>query len=718
MDNEGSMNLYRYLSIVFKYKWLVLLLFLILFISGMFVVMKSQEMYAAQTKILVNYQMSGTNDMSRYFMSGTIRYLVKTYSLTIVSNQVLEKTRKILDLPYSIGYLRSHLFVETEEGTNLIKVSGTLPDKEHVALFINTLIDQYIILQTGFMTEDSVKAKNYIQEQLQVVGADRKCIQEKIRDFKEKNGIVDVKTEMQNLVERFSALRLSKTTSIMERKSVNETLAKVNRELSKIKDSGEAKIINDIETSPEYAAYKKLQQEYEEASMVYKEGSSYIKAVKIKLDDLKNKLFNRISSTDSNVSLLSLYSQKTLLEQRLVELNYEIVKTDFILQSMEQQHKSIPEKEMEYQDLMADLTINEKLYNILLEQEKELELAKITQGSTIRVVDRAIQPSRPITTSKVRYLLFITLLALIVSVGFAFLIEYIDTTVKPSDNIEKIFDANLIGKIPEIYKGDEKLSKWAIITGQRAKYITRSFKENLITNISKKSTINESYKELRTLLSYSKEFKNKEGAKTMLVTSSETKEGKSITGANLSIILSLNRKKTVLIDADMRKPAQHRIFERVNNVGLTDYFESSITDVKKIIQAGVNPYHDLITCGPHTHNSSEYLDSPKVFELIDKLSALGYEYIIFDTPPVNALTDAVVLSNKLDGVLFVIRSNQIGRHRVQIALENIKKSGGNILGLILNGIPLRGGYGYYYYYYGQTYYYSYDDVDANEEKKA
>ncbi|MCK5224406.1 hypothetical protein KAR04_06525, partial [Candidatus Calescamantes bacterium] len=394
MDNEGSMNLYRYLSIVFKYKWLVLLLFLILFISGMFVVMKSQEMYAAQTKILVNYQMSGTNDMSRYFMSGTIRYLVKTYSLTIVSNQVLEKTRKILDLPYSIGYLRSHLFVETEEGTNLIKVSGTLPDKEHVALFINTLIDQYIILQTGFMTEDSVKAKNYIQEQLQVVGADRKCIQEKIRDFKEKNGIVDVKTEMQNLVERFSALRLSKTTSIMERKSVNETLAKVNRELSKIKDSGEAKIINDIETSPEYAAYKKLQQEYEEASMVYKEGSSYIKAVKIKLDDLKNKLFNRISSTDSNVSLLSLYSQKTLLEQRLVELNYEIVKTDFILQSMEQQHKSIPEKEMEYQDLMADLTINEKLYNILLEQEKELELAKITQGSTIRVVDRAIQPSR------------------------------------------------------------------------------------------------------------------------------------------------------------------------------------------------------------------------------------------------------------------------------------------------------------------------------------
>ena len=132
----------------------------------------------------------------------------------------------------------------------------------------------------------------------------------------------------------------------------------------------------------------------------------------------------------------------------------------------------------------------------------------------------------------------------------------------------------------------------------------------------------------------------------------------------------------------------------------------------------MNPYHDLITCGPHTHNSSEYLDSPKVYELIEQLSALGYEYIIFDTPPVNALTDAVVLSNKLDGVLFVIRSNQIGRHRVQIALENIKKSGGNILGLILNGIPLRGGYGYYYYYYGQTYYYSYDDVDANEEKKA
>ena len=197
----------------------------------------------------------------------------------------------------------------------------------------------------------------------------------------------------------------------------------------------------------------------------------------------------------------------------------------------------------------------------------------------------------------------------------------------------------------------------------------------------------------------------------MIITSSETKEGKSITVANLSIILSLNKKKTIVIDADMRKPALHRIFNVSNNLGVTNYFEGTVKNAKEIIFSGVNPYHSILPCGPHTRSSSEFLDSPKVFKLIKELSDLGYEYILFDTPPVNALTDAVVLSNKVDGVLFVIRSNQIGRHRVKLAIDSLKKSGGNLIGVVLNGIPLRGGYGYYYYYYGQTYYYNYDDVD-------
>ena len=722
MENEGSLNIYRYISIVVKYRWLVLIMFVILIISGMFVVTKQKDMYAAHSKILVNYQMGGvSSDISRFFMKGTIAYLVKTYSLTIVSNGVLQTTKDQLHLPYSVGYLRNHVFVTTEEGTNLINISATLADKELVSKFLNTLIENYIELQKNFLTQDSNRARIYIKEQLNIIEKDLGDLQTQIKEFKEKNGVVDVAAETQKLVETFSQLRYEKLSAINEKKSVNSSLSKVNKTINKLKSGGQKNLISSIEKSPEYNSYIALQEEYEKASLYYSPDSNYMKLLDEKLKQLKEKIYSSASKAGvAGYSIAALFAQKSGLEKRLISLNLEIKKTNNMLGSLDNEFRGIPEKEREYSNLMRKLTVNEKLYSMLLEQEKELALQQVSTGSTIRVVDKAVPAGRPVTTSKVSYALFVFIFSLVVAIGFAFLIEYLDVTVKPSDNIEKIFKVDVLGKIPEITQSDKKLTKWQIIFGKRGKSGIRTFKDNLLTQIDERSTIHESYKELRTLLNYSKLLKEKEFGKSILITSSETKEGKSITAANLSIILAKNKKKVVLIDADMRKPAQHRIFALENSTGLTNYFDGTIglDKVEHIIKPGINPYHYLITCGPHSHHSSEYLDSDDVIKLNDKLGKMGFEYILFDTPPVNALTDAVVLSNKIDGVIFVIRANQISRHRVQLALEGLRKNEDtHILGAVLNGIPLRGGYGYYYYYYGQTYYYSYYSEDKENEKE-
>ena len=721
MENEGSINIYRYISIVVKYRWLVLIMFLLLIISGMFVVAKQKDMYAAHSKILVNYQMGGvSSDISRFFMKGTIAYLVKTYSLTIVSNRVIKKTKEDLNLPYSIGYLRSHVFVTAEEGTNLINISATLDDKVMVAKFLNTLIKNYVIMQKNFLTEDSDRARTYINEQLGIIEKDMNNLQTQIKDFKEKNGVVDVAAETQKLVETFSQLRYEKLAAINEKKSVLTSLNTINKTIDKLKIGDKKNLISSIENSPEYNSYITLQEEYEKASLYYEPSSNYMKLLDEKLKDLKKKIYSSAAKIGAEgYSIATLFSQKSDLEKRLIALNLEINKTDNMLSSLDNEFKGIPEQERDYSDLMRKLGVNEKLYSMLLEQEKELALQQVSTGSTIRVVDEAVPASRPVTTSKVSYALFVFIFSLVVAVGFAFLIEYMDTTVKPSDNIEKLFKIDVLGKIPEISQSEKKLTRWQIIFGKRDSKGIRSFKDNLLTSIDERSTIHESYKELRTLLNYSKYLKGKELGKSIMITSSETKEGKSITAANLSIVLAKNNKKVVLIDADMRKPAVHRIFSLENSTGLTNYFDGTIKldKIEDIIQPGINSYHSIITCGPHSHHSSEYLDSENVKKLIDKLSQKGYEYIIFDTPPVNALTDAVVLSNKVDGVIFVIRANQISRHRVQLALEGLRKNENtNIIGAVLNGISLRGGYGYYYYYYGQTYYYSYYSEDKDKAK--
>ena len=722
MENEKAPNIYRYISIVVKYKWLVLAMFLILTISGIFAVVKQKVMYAAHSKLLVNnnYQTSGiSSDISRSFIKGNIDYMIKTCSLIIVSKRVLQATKKQLNLPHSIAYLRNHVLVTIEEGTNLINVSATLDDKEMVTKFLNSLIKNYIGFQKELMTHSYNKKRAFIKEQLNIVEKDSNHLQKQIKEFKEKNNVVDVDAETQNLVETFSQLRYKKLAAISEKKSVTISMDKINKTIDKLKSTGQKNLISSIEISPEYNSYLALQKEYETASLYYSPNSQYMKLLNEKLKEFRKKIYSSaLKASNAGYSVATLLTQKNELKKQLIVLNLKIKKLNIILVGLNNEFKNIPELEREYSSFMRKLTINEKLYNILLEQDKDLALQQVSTGSNISVVDEAILVSRPVSTSKVNYTLFIFIFSLIVSVGFAFLLEYMDVTVKPSDNIEKIFKVEVLGKIPEISQSEKKLTKWQIIFGKRGKK-GRTFKDNLLTQIDERSPIYESYKELGILLNYSKFLRDKEFGKSILITSSETREGKSITAANLSIILAKSKKKVVLIDADMRKPVQHRIFSLENSIGLTNYFDGNIKldEIGKIIQPGINRYHYIITCGPHSHHYSEYFGSDDLNKLMHKLRKMGFEYILFDTPPVNVLTDVLVLSNKVDGVLFVIRANQISKYRLQIALESLRRNKNtHIIGAVLNDIPLRGGYGYYYYYYGQTYYYSYYSEDKDNEE--
>nr|WP_156112669.1 CpsD/CapB family tyrosine-protein kinase [Halobacillus sp. BBL2006] len=216
---------------------------------------------------------------------------------------------------------------------------------------------------------------------------------------------------------------------------------------------------------------------------------------------------------------------------------------------------------------------------------------------------------------------------------------------------------------------------------------------SLIANDNPKSPISEQFRTIRTNLQFTSIDKDLE---TMLVTSASPSEGKSITTANTAVVFAQQGKKVLLIDADLRKPTIHYTFRTDNTYGLSNYLVGNRSIFDLVRESEIENL-DILPCGPIPPNPSELLGSRKMEKFIREAKQ-SYDMVIFDTPPVLAVTDSQVLSRFVDGVMLVVRSKQTEQEAAHKAKELLLKSKANILGAVLNDKDIKSSN--YYYYYG------------------
>ena len=233
---------------------------------------------------------------------------------------------------------------------------------------------------------------------------------------------------------------------------------------------------------------------------------------------------------------------------------------------------------------------------------------------------------------------------------------------------------------------------------------------SIITHFSPKSPVSEAYRLLRTNLHFSGLDKP---IKTILITSAGPSEGKSTTAANLAVALAQAGHKVLIVDADLRKPVQHRIFNLKNLKGLTNFLVDN-HEAQDLIQENGVPGVFVLTCGPIPPNPSELLGTTRMVELLD-FARDNFDYVIIDTPPAVAVADAAIVAPKVDGVILVVRSKVAKIEMVKQAKELLIKGNGRLIGAVLNAFDYEGGdYNYYYYYY---YYYGGDKRKKKKGKK-
>jgi capsular exopolysaccharide synthesis family protein len=334
--------------------------------------------------------------------------------------------------------------------------------------------------------------------------------------------------------------------------------------------------------------------------------------------------------------------------------------------------------------LQTTLNLYQQIYISSISSLEALRLAQAQNTQTVVQVEPATTPKNPISPKPVQSALLYAAVGLVVTAGIAFLIEYLDDTVKTPDDVKNTLGLPVVGLVAELkgnYDGKNALRSGVFVADQP------------------RSPVSEAFRALRTNL----EFSSVDSPlKTILVSSSGEGEGKTTVASNLAIILSQGGKKVLLLDADLRRPNVHKQFSIPNRVGLSDLIRGRM-DVEDVIQVPENIKKlSIITSGSLPPNPAELLGSLKMGLILDSLKSI-FDVIVIDTPPM-LVSDAQILSSRVDGILFVVRPGKTHIDVAKSPLEELKRIDARVVGVVLNRIPRNRGYYYGGYRYYSPYY--------------
>jgi capsular exopolysaccharide synthesis family protein len=338
-------------------------------------------------------------------------------------------------------------------------------------------------------------------------------------------------------------------------------------------------------------------------------------------------------------------------------------------------------KEIDYKRLSRDAVNSSTVYASLLKRLNESGLQEQDQANNIRLLDRAQTPRIAVEPNLRNAAALTITLALLLSLGLVFFIEFLDRSIKTQEELEAIVGAPFLGFLPSVIEEAKGPGKEMFVLKHP------------------KSTAAECVRVVRTNILFCSPDKP---LKTLLVTSSNPVEGKTVNAVNLAIAMAQGGHKTLLVDTDMRRPRLHKVLGLPNDHGVARLTveEGSIDEAVKSTEV---PGLFLLACGPIPPNPAELLQTEKFHNLVERLK-LKFDRIIFDSPPVLAVTDAAVLSQQVDGVVLVVRAGTTAREAVRQAAMRLKSVKAPIIGAVLNDVNLRHPhYATYYYQYQYKY---------------
>jgi capsular exopolysaccharide synthesis family protein len=597
----------------------------------------------------------------------------------------------------SVGEIAKHLessvIIEQRTGMNIVSISVESTSPSYAALTANIYAEVYKKFNLEVNRDQLTMLKDFLLTHVQEKQNELKESESSLSQFQAKNGIISLDDQSKSLISQLANFEAQRDGANIELGATEKVLTQLKDEL-KQQDPKVAKYIEN-KASESYVLglqeeIAKLQIQKDLVSIgssgeynlqLTKDYDSKIGVLKKKLqektDVIKQALFasNPDAIRDLTVKILEAQVKEKGLTSQLNQLN-EVVK------KYELQFNKLPITTINYAQLQRKRESSEKLYSLLEEKYQESLINEQSQPGNIFIFDHAVKANAPYKPN--RFLMIITgfIVGIIAGFSFVFIKDYFDDRIKSPDELERR-NINILAWVPVIeYMG---------ITGKGPGEFIVAEKPDAMPS--------EAFKALRTRVQFSKVGKNV--LKTILVTSAAPGEGKTVVSVNLAGAFAQDNKKTVIIDADLRKPRIHNIFNQLKSPGFTDYFFENAT-LDEIIRPSQLENLSIITTGTLPPNPSELLGSKRMIDFLSEMRD-RFDVVILDSAPVIAVTDTEILSRLVDASMLVVSSDSTQLNLVEKAVHLIKNDASLFLGTVLNKFSYKAGYGSYYKYY---YYYS------------
>lgn len=410
-----------------------------------------------------------------------------------------------------------------------------------------------------------------------------------------------------------------------------------------------------------------------------------------------------------------MFQRKIEVEVTIQALLPKVLALKKIVDEYNQELEKIPERSLKLARLERAARLDEKITLMMKEKFEESRITEVGQLGGVRIIDPAKPDYIPIQPKKKMNILLGVIMGLGLGIGVTFVLEYFDNSVRSVEDIEKsgmpILGSIPIIKLEETNKRFDKNGRQHV-SDKLSTHEAKTIAGRLITHFAPKSPISEAYRSLRTSIQYARADTP---LKSIVVTSPGPQEGKSTTVANLAITIAQMGTKTLLVDTDLRRPVLHSIFNLSRSKGISNYLVGKTELEEVVFKTDIDNLY-LMPCGTLPPNPSELLGSKAMKKCVSELKE-QFDIILFDSPPIMAVTDAAVLSSEVDGVILVVKAGQTDRNAVIRSYEILRNIPNRILGALLNVVNVEGVYGSYYYYYYHYYYYGKDGTKKSSRIK-
>jgi succinoglycan biosynthesis transport protein ExoP len=612
-----------------------------------------------------------------------VRPVAQRYNLLALEDQLTsdaDKNAKAADAPILLKQMR----VARPANTYLLQISYRSTDPQLSADVANGIAASYLDHTYNIRTRSSVSLSRYMEKQIEELRAKMEESQAKLGQLERELNVVDSAEDKANTLSR----------RLMD---LNADYAKAQTELARAKASYGAfrgGTLDAVLLAPQADSLKRL---------VDRRNDQNEKFAEVKVHFGPNhpeyrKLAAQVKTLDDQVeSTRGQIVRQAELELEAATAREAMIKKNFDEAKTESDRLNL--RSFDYRRAKQEADADKRLYDELVRKIREAGINSSFQNNVVRISDAARPAWKPVFPDMKLNIGLALLLSIIVGIGAAIFSDALDNTLRDPEHVTRSLNANLLGTLPSVRDVKElriPMASDPSLPATLAAGQDRTF-----------SIYGEAMRTLRSSMMLM-DFDRR--VRTLLMSSATASEGKSTIAGHLATIHASQNKRTLLVDCDLRRPSQHKIFGIENKVGMTNVLNGELAWRDAIITSSANPNLHIISAGPPSRRAADLLGAT-VSELIEEMGK-EYDLIILDAPPLLGFAESLQIAAAADGVMIVVRAGQTSRKAVGAAIQTLTQMNANVLGVVLNEVKKHHSDHYYYYGYYGKYYKSYGTEKA------